>query len=106
MLSCEDCVLVHCKRIYGSRVLYRNRAVYIQTEEDTYKIDLSLSKDGVFCFRGAINGSILVESNLARGFFRIAAYPTYKKIGLVPSLEDWERFLMDAYSYEKTCGGY
>lgn len=106
MLSCEDYVLAHCKRIYGSRILYRNRIVYIQTEEDTYKVDLSLSKENIFSFYGTTKESILVESNLARGFFRIAAYPTYKEAGIVPSLADWERFLADAYHYEKTSGGY
>lgn len=106
MQSCENCVLAHCKRTYGTRLLYRNRAIYFQTEGETYRVDLSLSKDKVFCFYNTSGAITLIESNLARGFFRIAAFPTYRDAGLVPSLADWERFLADAYHYEKTSGGY
>lgn len=106
MQSYENCVLAHCKRIYGTKLLYRNHSIYFQTGEEIYRVDLSLSKDKVYCFYN-ISGTIaLIESNLARGFFRIAALPTYKDAGLVPSLADWERFLADAYYYKKTSGGY
>ena len=106
MQSYENCVLAHCKRIYGTRLLYRNRAIYFRTEEEIYRVDLSLSKDKVFCFYNTSGAITLIESNLARGFFRVAAFPTYRDAGLVPSLRDWERFLADAYYYEKTYGGY
>ena len=106
MQSCEDYVLAHCKKIYGIKVLYRNRAIYIQTEEDTYRVDLSFAKDKIYGFCSVNNGKVLIESNLARGFFRIAAYSTYREIGLIPSFEDWEKFLADAYHYEKIYGGY
>lgn len=106
MQSCENCVLAHCKRTYGARLFYRNHAIYFQTGEEVYRVDLSLSKDGVFCFYNTNGAIALIESNLARGFFRVAALPTYRDAGLIPSLADWERFLADAYYYEKTSGGY
>lgn len=106
MQSCENCVLAHCKRTYGTRLFYRNRAVYFQTGEEIYRVDLSLSKDRVFYFYDTNGAIALIESNLARGFFKVAAFPTYRDAGLVPSLADWERFLADAYYYEKTSGGY
>ena len=98
MWSIEDCVLAHCRRTYGARVLYHNRAVYIKTEDDTYQIDLSLADQNIYRFRSTTKPLVLTETCLARGFFRVSAHATYKKAGKIPTVKDWKQFLNDAYS--------
>lgn len=102
MLSLEDQVLAHCKRIYGSRILYKNRSIYIKTEEDIYKIDFSLSNKGIYRFCSTTSPYVLNESCLARGFFKVSAHGIYKEIGFAPSEDDWQSFLRDAHKY-KVC---
>ena len=100
MLSCEDYVIAHCKRIYGMQILYKNRKVYIRTDSDIYWLDLSGADENVFRFCGEETGYELRESCLPRGFFKIAARKTYEKAGIGIINEDWEQFLNDAYRIE------
>lgn len=99
MWSIEDYILAHIKRIYGAQILYRNRVIYIKTEDDIYQIDLHLAHEGIYRFISATKPLILTETCLARGFFYVAAYASYKKANIIPTQEDWKKFLNDAYKY-------
>ena len=99
MRDSKDYVVIHCRRTYGARLLYKNRVFYFQTEDGVYRVDLSLSRKGIYRFYNTEKPLVLTESNLARGFFRLAALCTYKETGMVPTQSDWERFLNDAYRY-------
>lgn len=99
MRDSKDYVVIHCRRTYGARLLYKNRVFYFQTEDGIYRIDLSLSNKGIYRFYNIEKPLVLTESNLARGIFRLAALRTYKEAGVVPTQSDWERFLNDAYKY-------
>lgn len=97
MVSVEDYVLAHAKHTYGARVLYRNRALYIQTEDYTYRLDLRLAPANVYRFIAIQAPIVLIDTCLARGFFKVAAHATYKAVNKIPTNADWERFLNDAY---------
>lgn len=99
MRDSKDYVVIHCRRTYGARLLYKNRVFYFQTEDGIYRIDLSLSNKGIYRFYNIEKPLVLTESNLARGIFRLAALRTYKEAGVIPTQSDWERFLNDAYKY-------
>lgn len=99
MRDSKDYVVIHCRRVYGARLLYKNRIFYFQTEDGIYRIDLSLSPKGIYRFYNTEKPLVLTESCLARGFFRLAALHTYKETGTIPTQSDWERFLNDAYRY-------
>lgn len=100
MVDMEDYVLAYIKRVYGAQILYRNRVVYIKTEDDTYRIDLSLARRSIYRFHSTTKPFVLTDTCLARGFFRVAAHATYKAVNKIPTNDDWERFLNDAYKNE------
>lgn len=99
MRDSKDYVVIHCRRTYGARLLYKNRKVYFQAEDGVYEIDLSLASKGIYRFYNTERPAVLTESCLERGFFRLAALCTYKEAGIVPTQRDWEIFLNDAYKY-------
>ena len=103
MWSIEDYVLAYCKHIYGAQILYRNRAVYIKTTDDIYRIDLDLADRKIYCFHSMTKPLRLVETCLARGFFRLSAYSAYKEANRIPTNEDWEKFINDAYAFVGSC---
>lgn len=99
MWSCEDYVLAHCQQKYGARILYRNRAIYLQTADDTYRIDLRLADKDIYRFHSMTKPLAMTETCLARGFFKLSAHSVYKEAKRIPTNEDWEAFLNDAYKY-------
>ena len=99
MWSCEDYVIAYCKRIYGMRLLGKNGKFYLETTGGTYRIDRHLSHEQIYLFHNVDCPLTLTETNLGRAFFKLAAFSTYKEIGIVPSQKDWEKFLNDAYKY-------
>ena len=99
MRDSKDYVVIHCRRTYGARLLYKNRVFYFQTEDGIYRIDLSLSNKGIYRFYNIEKPLVLTDTNLARGIFRMATHKTYKEIEQIPSNKDWERFVNDAYVY-------
>ena len=99
MWSCEDYVLAHIKRTYGALIFYRNRTFYIKTTDDIYRIDFRLAEENIYRFVSMTKPMVLTETNLARGFFRVAAHSTYKETKQIPTYQDWKRFLNDAYKY-------
>lgn len=99
MRDSKDYVVSYCRHIYGARVLYRNRKLCFQTEDGIYRVDLSLKHKGIYRFHNIEKPMILTESNLARGFFRLAAKSAYEKAGVIPTQYDWEVFLKDAYKF-------
>ncbi len=104
MWSIEDYVLAYCRHIYGAQILYRNRAVYIKTADDIYRIDLDLADRKIYCFHSMTKPLRLVETCLARGFFRLSAHAAYKEANRIPTNEDWEKFVNNAYVFvEKNC---
>lgn len=99
MNSLTNNVLLYARHVYGTQMLYRNRAVYLKTEDDTYRVDIHLAHKSIFRFHSMTYPIVLTDTNFARGIFRIAALRTYKEAGMVPNQSDWERFLNDAYRY-------
>ena len=103
MWSIEDYVLAYCKHIYGAQILYRNRAVYIKTADDVYKIDFDLADRSIYRFHSMTKPFQLTETCLARGFFRLSAHATYKEANRIPTHKDWEKFINDAYAFAGGC---
>ena len=99
MNSLTDNVLLYARHIYGAQMLYRNRVVYLKTEDDVYRIDIHLAHKNIFRFHSMTYPMVFTDTNLARGIFRMAAHKTYKEIEQIPSNKDWERFVNDAYAY-------
>lgn len=99
MRGITDYVVIHCRNIYGMRILYRNRVLYVKTSDDTYSCDFSLAKHCIYCFHSMTKPFVLTETCLARGFFRLAAHESYKKANKIPTNSDWEKFLNDAYKH-------
>jgi hypothetical protein len=99
LLSKEDYVLAYAKKVYGAKIFYRNRAIYIKTQADVYKIDLHLANESIYRFISMTKPLVLTETCLARGFFRVCAFSTYKDAQKIPTNKDWEKFLNDAYKY-------
>ena len=92
-------VLLYARHEYGIRLLYRNRTMYLKTENDIYRIDMHLSHERIYRFYSTTYPLVLTDINFARGIFRMAAYKTYKEIGKIPTNKDWEKFVNDAYAY-------
>ena len=94
-----DYLVAYTRHVYGAQMLYRNRAVYLKTEDDVYRIDIHLAHKSVFRFHSMTYPAVFTDTNLARGIFRMAAHNTYKEIGQIPTNKDWERFVNDAYAF-------
>ena len=99
MNSLTNNILLYARHVYGTQILYRNRAVYIKTEDDVYRIDIHLAHKSIFRFHSMTYPMVFTDTNLARGIFRMATHKTYKEIEQIPTNEDWERFINDAYAY-------
>ena len=99
MKNLTDCVVAYTRHVYGTQILYRNRAVYLKTEDDVYRVDIHLAHKSVFRFHSMTYPMVFTDTNLARGIFRMAAHKTYKEIEQIPTNKDWERFVNDAYAY-------
>lgn len=95
----NDYVVNYIRHVYGAQLLYRNRAIYLRTDDNIYKIDLSLAHKKVYRFHSLHTPFTLTDTNFDRGMFRAAAHGTYKEIGLIPTNKDWEKFMNDAYAY-------
>ena len=99
MKNLTDYVIAYARHIYGIQMLYRNRAVYLKTKDDVYRIDVHLAHENIFRFHSMTYPMVFTDTNLARGIFRMAAHKTYKEIEQIPTNKDWERFVNDAYAY-------
>ena len=95
-------VLLYAHYVYGTQILYRNRAMYVRTVEDTYYVDLRLAHEGIYRFCSITKPLVLTETYLERGVFRVAAFSSYKRANKIPTNSDWERFVNDAYKYVAT----
>lgn len=100
MWTNSDYIIAHCKRVYGMRIFYKNRKIYVNTSNDTYLLDMSLANYDVYRFRSTTRPFTLTETCLPRGFFRVAAYETYKEAKIIPTNKDWETFVNNAYKHE------
>ena len=99
MKNLTDCVVAYTRYVYGTQILYRNRAVYLKTEDDIYRIDIHLAHKSIFRFHSMTYPMVFTDTNLARGIFRMATHKIYKEIEQIPTNKDWERFVNDAYAY-------
>ena len=99
MNSLTNNVLLYARHVYGTQMLYRNRAAYLKTEDDIYRIDIHLAHKSIFRFYSMTYPMVLTDTNLARGIFRMATHKIYKEIKQIPTNKDWERFVNDAYAY-------
>ena len=99
MSSLTDNILLYARHVYGTQMLYRNRAVYLKTEDDIYRVDIHLAHKSIFRFHSTTYPMVFTDTNFARGIFRMAAHKTYKEIKQIPTNKDWERFINDAYAY-------
>lgn len=99
MNSLTNNILLYARYVYGTQILYRNRAVYLKTEDDVYRIDIHLAHKSIFRFHSMTYPMVFTDTNLARGIFRMATHKTYKEIEQIPTNKDWERFVNDAYAY-------
>lgn len=99
MKNLTDYVIAYARHVYGTQMLYRNRAVYLKTEDDVYRIDIHLAHESIYRFHSTTYPMVFTDTSLARGIFRMAAHKTYKEIEQIPTNEDWERFVKDAYAY-------
>lgn len=92
-------ILLYARHVYGAQMFYRNRAMYLKTEDDVYRVDTHLAHESVFRFHSMTYPMVFTDTNFARGIFRMAAHKTYKEIKQIPSNEDWEKFINDAYVF-------
>ena len=99
MSNLTNNVLLYARHVYGTQMFYRNRAMYLKTEDDIYRVDIHLAHKSIFRFHSMTYPMVLTDTNFARGIFRIAALHTYKETGNIPTQSDWERFLNDAYKF-------
>ena len=99
MKNLIDYVIAYARHVYGTQILYRNRAVYLKTEDDVYRIDIPLAHESIFRFHSTTYSTVFTDTNFARGIFRMAAHKTYKEIEQIPTDKDWEKFVNDAYAY-------
>lgn len=99
MKNLTDYVVAYARYVYGTQMLYRNRAVYLKTEDDVYRIDIHLAHKSIFRFHSMTYPMVFTDTNLARGIFRMAAHKTYKEIEQIPTNKDWEKFVNDAYAF-------
>lgn len=95
----NDYVVNYIRHVYGAQLLYRNRAIYLKTDDNIYQVDLSLAHKEIYRFHGLRLPITLTDTNFGRGMFRAAAHGTYKEIGLIPTNKDWEKFINDAYVF-------
>ena len=102
MNSLTNNVLLYAHHVYGTQMLYRNRAMYVRTAEDTYYVDLHLAHEGIYRFYSTTKPLVLTETCLERGVFRVAAFSLYKRANKIPTNSDWEKFVNDAYKYMAT----
>jgi hypothetical protein len=102
MNSVTNNILFYIRHVYNAWLFSRNCAVYFRTEDDIYYIDTHLAYKNVFRFCSTTRPLTLVDSNFERGLFRLAAYASYKEANRIPSQEDWEKFVNDAYRYSYT----
>ena len=58
---------------------------------------MALASHDIYRFHSTTRPFTLTETCLPRGFFRVAAYETYEKAGIIPTIKDWKAFVNDAY---------
>lgn len=104
MKNLTDYVVAYARFVYRVQILYKNRIIYLKTEDDTYRIDLSLAGRSVYRFYSTTKPIVLTDTCLARGFYRAAAYSSYRKANKIPTVDDWEKFVNDAYAFCLTIG--
>lgn len=95
----NDFVILYARHVYGARLLYRNRAIYLKTDDNIYRVDLSMAHKNIYRFHGMRLPIVLTDTCFGRGLFRAAAHGTYKEINLIPTNADWEKFVNDAYAF-------
>ena len=99
MFDKEDFILDYAKLIYNMHIFYKNRKMYVKTEDDTYLLDLHLANESIYRFYSITRPMVLTETCLGRGFFKVAAHASYKAAQKIPTNQDWKKFLNDAYKY-------
>lgn len=104
MKNLTDYVVAYARFVYGAQVLYKNRMMYLKTEDDTYRIDLSLAGRSVYRFCSTTKPMVITDTCLARGFYRAAAHSSYRMANKIPTVADWEKFVNDAYAFCLTIG--
>ena len=91
----------YLRAIYGGEVYYRNGEYHILFGKDRFKIKNSVAKK-IYSFCLYENNGYeckFVDSNLIRGMFVICNYPIYKETGVIPTNEDWLKFVADMKYY-------
>ena len=99
MKNFEVGILIYARHIYGVKILYRNRSLYLKTKNDLYQVDLHLANENIYRFYSMTRPAVFTDTCFARGVFYMAAYDTYKQINKIPTKEDWEKFINDASAF-------
>ena len=95
----EQYIISYLKNIYGGQLFHKNNKLILKVNNETYFIYPSKADKNYYIFELKQYPLILRDHNFLRGLFKVWSHSINVKNKIIPSEEDWKKFINDAFKY-------